>query len=118
MKFRKRPVIIEAEQWFPGKPVHGVVEGDRQIGSFYAHAWIDTLEGPHAVSPGDWIITGVRGEKYPCKPDIFLATYEEVKEDFQVDDIEIEDPEPTPVTKVETETLTLKRKQPPQDQGT
>jgi hypothetical protein len=40
------------------------------------HGWIDTLEGGHNVCPGDWIITGVKGEHYPCKPDIFAATYE------------------------------------------
>jgi hypothetical protein len=40
------------------------------------HGWIDTLEGGHIVCPGDWIITGVVGELYPCKPDIFEATYE------------------------------------------
>jgi len=40
------------------------------------HGWIDTLEGGHIVCPGDWIITGVKGERYPCKPDIFEATYE------------------------------------------
>ena len=39
------------------------------------HGWIDTLEGGHIVCPGDWIITGVKGERYPCKPDIFAATY-------------------------------------------
>lgn len=42
------------------------------------HGWIDTPEGGHTVCPGDWIITGVVGERYPCKPDIFEATYEEV----------------------------------------
>lgn len=41
------------------------------------HGHIDTLEGGHIVCPGDWIITGVQGETYPCKPDIFEATYEE-----------------------------------------
>ena len=40
------------------------------------HGWIDTLEGGHIVCPGDWIITGVKGENYPCKPDIFEATYD------------------------------------------
>ncbi len=40
------------------------------------HGWIDTLEGGHVVCPGDWIITGIKGERYPCKPDIFDATYE------------------------------------------
>lgn len=45
------------------------------------HGWIDTLEGGHIVCPGDWIITGVKGENYPCKPDIFEATYEAVKDE-------------------------------------
>lgn len=40
------------------------------------HGWIDTLEGGHIVCPGDWIIKGVKGEFYPCKPGIFEATYE------------------------------------------
>jgi len=42
------------------------------------HGWIDTKEGGHIVCPADWIITGVHGEMYPCKPDIFAATYEPV----------------------------------------
>lgn len=45
--------------------------------SMNQHGWIDTLEGGHIVCPGDWIITGVQGEYYPCKPDIFIATYED-----------------------------------------
>ena len=45
-----------------------------------SHGWIDTLEGGHIVCPGDWIITGVKGEFYPCKPDIFEQTYEPVEE--------------------------------------
>lgn len=44
--------------------------------SMHDHGWIDTLEGGHVVCPGDWIITGVQGEHYPCKPEIFAATYE------------------------------------------
>ena len=72
-KFRKRPIVIEAEQWFPGKAVDGVrYEGSRPT--------IITLEGSLIVSPGDWIITGVAGEKYPCKPDIFECTYERMKD--------------------------------------
>ncbi len=43
------------------------------------HGWIDTLEGGHTVCPGDWVITGVKGERYPCKPHIFAATYELVE---------------------------------------
>ena len=45
------------------------------------HGWIDTLEGGHIVCPGDWIITGTRGERYPCKPDVFEATYEPAGDD-------------------------------------
>ncbi len=44
----------------------------------YEHGYIYTLEGGHVVCPGDWIITGVKGENYPCKPDIFEMTYEAV----------------------------------------
>lgn len=42
------------------------------------HGWIDTLEGGHIVCPGDWVITGIKGEYYPCKPDVFIDTYEVV----------------------------------------
>lgn len=56
------------------------VPGDKLCESCSApmneHGWVDTLEGGHIVCPGDWIITGVRGEHYPCKPDIFDDTYE------------------------------------------
>ena len=48
--------------------------------TFHGHGWIDTLEGGHIVCPGDWIITGVAGEHYPCKPKIFASTYEKVLE--------------------------------------
>lgn len=44
--------------------------------TFHEHGWIETLEGGHIVCPGDWIITGIKGERYPCKPDVFAATYE------------------------------------------
>ncbi len=59
-KYRKRPVIIDAYQT------------DKKI-------VIHTLEGDMTASPGDYIITGVNGEKYPCKPDIFARTYELVE---------------------------------------
>lgn len=42
----------------------------------HIHGWIDTLEGGHIVCPADFIITGIKGEHYPCKPDIFVSTYE------------------------------------------
>jgi hypothetical protein len=57
MKYRKKPVVIEAFQT------------DKELD-------IETLEGTMHASVGDYIITGVRGEKYPCKPDIFEQTYE------------------------------------------
>jgi hypothetical protein len=47
--------------------------------NMHEHGWIETLEGGHTVCPGDWIITGVHGEQYPCKPDIFEKTYEQVE---------------------------------------
>ena len=48
----------------------------------HSHGWIDTLEGGHIVCPGDWILTGVKGERYPCKPDIFAATYRSLERDL------------------------------------
>ena len=60
-KYVKKPVVVE---WY---------QTDREI-------TIHTLEGDLMASVGDYIITGVNGEKYPCKPDIFKKTYEEVKE--------------------------------------
>lgn len=118
MKYRKRPVVIEATQWFKNgdhpddysKDHEGFDGGDvriftaaerrerewegdvvryfrspdtpggnqcKQCGAImHDHGWIDTLEGGHIVCPGDFIITGVKGERYPCKPDIFESTYE------------------------------------------
>lgn len=77
MKFRKKSIVIEAEQWFPGKEVEGVLTKLKNLDIVIEiNPYIDTLEGRMRVSPGDWIITGVNGEKYPCKPDIFDKTYE------------------------------------------
>jgi len=107
MRFKKKPVIIEATQWFKNGdhpqdghpwvsntegdpvPVEGKVvryfrspqvKGDKTCAMcnniFHDHGWVDTLEGGHIVCLGDWIITGVKGEHYPCKPDIFAMTYE------------------------------------------
>ena len=82
MKYRKKPVVIEAEQffskdWLKGKTIDGVEMEKSSRGEI--SFWCPTLEGRHIVSEGDWIITGVKGEKYPCKPDIFELTYEKVK---------------------------------------
>jgi len=70
MKYRKKPVVIEATQWFK--------DGDHPVSN--QKPAIATLEGWHAVTVGDFIITGVKGEHYPCKPDIFEMTYEKVEE--------------------------------------
>ena len=122
MKFRKKPVVIEATQWFKNgdhpldySRTHDGFENDElrqfspaerkakdwegDIVRYYRtpsldgqskckhcgdimhnHGWIDTLEGGHIVCPGDFVITGVKGEHYPCKPDIFAATYEPVQQ--------------------------------------
>ena len=72
-KFRKKPIVIEAEQWFPEKQIEGVVIRSPTCNPF---AMIQTLEGNLIVNEGDWIITGVNGEKYPCNPEIFDKTYE------------------------------------------
>ena len=122
MKYRKKPVVIEATQWFkngdhpldyasdksgfqngrlvsipaPHRKANNwdgdvvryfrhsdkAYDGERECEKcgqiMHLHGWIETLEGGHIVCPGDWIITGVKGEHYPCKPDIFEATYEAV----------------------------------------
>ena len=65
MKYVKKPVVVEAVQWFAEGDHPAVISG-----------CIQTLEGQMRVSPGDWIITGVNGEHYPCKPDVFEKTYE------------------------------------------
>lgn len=84
MKFRKKPIVVEAEQWFPEKDIEGVNVLKKYLlnGTLIDNEWtfVNTLEGLMHVSPGDWIITGVDGEKYPCKPDIFEKTYEPVEE--------------------------------------
>ena len=119
MKYRKKPIVIEATQWFKNgdhpadyeKEEHGFEDGkfrafsseERKAAEWegsvvryfrhpempgdqvceqcsetlFEHGFIDTLEGGHRVCPGDFIITGIKGERYPCKPDIFAATYED-----------------------------------------
>lgn len=93
MKYRKKPVIIEAfrydgdlirsdgqyvPEWAPKAYEDGTMyygELDGQPGELF----VKTLEGDHHVSVGDYIIQGVNGELYPCKPDIFEKTYEEAE---------------------------------------
>lgn len=73
MRYRKKPVVIDAVQWFKMGDHPAVVEATLSGMPLFI---VDTLEGHMRVTPGDWIITGVQGEHYPCKPDIFEMTYE------------------------------------------
>lgn len=92
-KFRKKPIVIEAFQlgsvelqdpvgwsppeWLRNAIISGIVVGfDKPHESDWMHLRIKTLEGDMIAEPGDWIIRGIKGELYPCKPDIFAATYE------------------------------------------
>lgn len=83
MKFRKRPVVIEAEQLTESNLERlevwcgGSIKGTKLPISKRCID-IQTLEGEMRANIGDWIIKGVKGEFYPCKPDIFEATYERV----------------------------------------
>ena len=93
MKYRKKPIVVEAWQWKRNPilselplwmnrallnwPNEGSIEfePDHPDGP---RMQISTLEGVHTARPGDWIIQGIKGEIYPCKPGIFDATYEPV----------------------------------------
>ena len=96
-KFRKKPVEIEAFEWVPGQfsdwpqwAKDELKHWDFETGMVVArtepckrkvqcqgeYLFIQTLEGTHRADPGDWIIRGIKGELYPCKPDIFAATYD------------------------------------------
>jgi hypothetical protein len=91
MKYRKKPVEVEAVLFYGG-PANGKIAAEWCGGRYveeakasdptYVASWIEipTLEGVMRASRGDYIIRGVRGEFYPCKPDIFLETYEAVDE--------------------------------------
>jgi hypothetical protein len=84
VKFRKKPVVIEALLYTGenlGEIQDFIGEDNFQFrGPLLKDPCIRTLEGPLLMSMGDWIIKGVKGEFYPCKPDIFAATYEPVEE--------------------------------------
>lgn len=87
MKYKKKPVVIDAVQFEPmeipwPEGVEGYVSERTESVDGTVNAWnswrIETLEGFMEVKPQDWIITGIKGEKYSCKPDIFELTYEPV----------------------------------------
>ena len=92
MKFRKKPVVIEAMEWL-GDNLREIIDFTGLHPSAHKWTWeeyeavvqtdglkIFTLEGVMMADKGDWIIKGIKGEFYPCKPDIFKATYEAVSE--------------------------------------
>jgi len=109
MKARKKPAVVGVTQWFKngdhpcddvtrcGMTPNGKEWEGRVVRYFNRpevsgatkcqhcglpmrkHGWIDTLEGGHIVCPGDWIITGLKGEHYPCKDSIFKKTYDLVE---------------------------------------
>ena len=80
MRFRKRPVVIEAEQFAYDKEWPRGVCACNCTSLHQGRPHIHTLEGLLFVTGGDWIVTGVKGEHYPVKPDIFEMTYEPVDE--------------------------------------
>ena len=98
-KYRKKPVVVEAIQWTGSnlEEIRNFVGSDlieecvelfdikRTLKEMLVDIAIDTLEGTMRVDYGDYIIKGVQGEFYPCKPDIFEQTYEEVIEDGNLD---------------------------------
>lgn len=94
MKFRKKPAVIEAIQWtgindlelleFVGLGGESLLKYPSLMTVNHPRQWdgrwlVATLEGPLLANMGDWIIRGIKGEFYPCKPDIFEATYEAVE---------------------------------------
>ena len=97
-KFRKKPVVIDAVQltwktWseicefaeghiaFPARQTRSFNDNCGEPGPEYIALDIRTSEGIMTASHGDWIIKGIKGEFYPCRPDIFAATYEKVEEE-------------------------------------
>ena len=79
MKFRKKQIIVEAERWFPGKHVDGVIEPDQHSVTQFA-PFVNTVKGPVMVAPGDWIVTEACGARYSIKPDVFEKMFEPAPE--------------------------------------
>lgn len=82
MLYKKKPIPLEANQWFKHGDHKGVgnIPADHPMERYSSDpsqlGWIETLEGGYIVSPGDWIVTGTRGEHWAVKPEIFAETYE------------------------------------------
>jgi len=79
-KYRKKPIVVDAVQWFPGVHIDGVEEFNTGDAVTEIAGRLKTLEHlgdtRGVVIPGDWVITGVKGEQYACKPDVFAELYE------------------------------------------
>ena len=92
-KYRKKPVVVEAVQWTGKNHVEMCEFIDWEVLEIRPKEGliIHTLEGDHHASPGDYIIKGVNGEFYPCKPDIFSKTYESEADTPQLQWISVED---------------------------
>ena len=88
VKIRQKPVVVDTEgRWFQMGDNSEVIQYTDSVSEEFCkvpgcgdllscHGWIQTLEGGHIVCPGDWIVVGVKGERYPVKPDIFDLTYD------------------------------------------
>jgi hypothetical protein len=80
MKLRKKPVVIEAFRWLEDEVPEWWASITRVTMDLEtSNVFLPTLEGVMMAQPGDYIIRGVKGEVYPCKPDIFAMTYEPVE---------------------------------------
>ena len=80
MKYRKKPVVVEAVHWNGSNHKEIIDFAENKIlFDALGNVWIATLEGDMVAKKGDYIIKGVQGEFYPCKPDIFAETYEELE---------------------------------------
>jgi hypothetical protein len=75
-RYRKKPVVVEAVQWFPDPPPGGTGYDRHGVEYTVTETGIRTREGFMRINPGEWLITGIKGEKYPCGEEIFAATYE------------------------------------------
>lgn len=86
MKYRKKPVVIDAIQWTGANRQDMIDFIPEDLILTAIDSWVPfevgTLEGSHVASVGDYIIRGVAGEYYPCKPAIFEATYECVEHEY------------------------------------
>ncbi len=82
MKYRKKPIVIEAEQWFSGKEIEGVenLSSDTESPNGYLYGYIKNPHCEMMICEGDWVLKDIDGYVYGCKSDIFEKTYELVED--------------------------------------